>query len=71
VLEIRAPDRVGLLATFAEALHSEGLDVHLARVDTRAGEAIDIFHVRRLGLPVRTESELTAMCRRLEDRIRS
>ena len=70
VIEVRAPDRIGLLAVIAEALYNEGLDVHLAKIDTRAGEAIDVFHVRRLGVPIRTEAELAALTRRLEDRLR-
>jgi [protein-PII] uridylyltransferase len=70
VLEVRAPDRIGLLVAIAEALYSEGLDVYLAKVDTRAGEAVDTFHVRRLGVPIRTEPELAALTRRIEDRLR-
>lgn len=69
-IEVRAPDRIGLLTDIVEALHLEGLDVHLAQVDTVGGEARDVFHVRRIGVPIRVESELEALRRRLEDRLR-
>jgi [protein-PII] uridylyltransferase len=70
VLEVRATDRVGLLVDIVEALYAEGLDLHLARIDTRANQAIDVLHVSRSGAPVRDDDELAALCRRLEDRIR-
>ena len=70
VLEVRATDRVGLLVDIVEALYAEGLDLHLARIDTRANQAIDVLHVSRAGGPVRDDEELAALCRRLEDRIR-
>jgi [protein-PII] uridylyltransferase len=69
VLEVRATDRVGLLVDVVEALYAEGLDLHLARIDTRADQAIDVLHVSRSGLPIRDEVELTDLCRRLEGRI--
>jgi [protein-PII] uridylyltransferase len=71
VIEVRAPDRVGLLADIVEALHAEGLDVHLARIDTMGHRARDVFYVRRLGVPIVVESELEALRRRIEDRLRS
>ena len=62
VVEVRAPDRIGLLAEIVEALHGDGLDIHLARIDTMGGEARDVFFVRRIGgVPVRDESELSVM----------
>jgi [protein-PII] uridylyltransferase len=70
VLEVRTTDRVGLLVDIVEALYAEGLDLHLARIDTRANQAIDVLHVSRSGAPVRNDEELAALCRRLEDRIR-
>ena len=70
VLEVRATDRVGLLVDVVEALYAEGLDLHLARIDTRANQAIDVLHVSRSGAPIRDGDELAGLCRRLEDRIR-
>jgi [protein-PII] uridylyltransferase len=70
VLEVRATDRVGLLVDIVEALYAEGLDLHLARIDTRANQAIDVLHVSRSGAPFGDDEEVAALCRRLEDRIR-
>ncbi len=70
VVEVRAPDRIGLLADIVEALHGDGLDIHLARIDTMGGEARDFFYVRRVGgVPVRDESELASLRSRIEDRL--
>jgi [protein-PII] uridylyltransferase len=44
-IDVRASDRVGLLHDIAAALASLGLDVQLAKIDTRAGEAIDVFEI--------------------------
>jgi [protein-PII] uridylyltransferase len=68
VVEVRAPDRIGLLADIVAALHGDGLDIHLARIDTMGGEARDVFHVRRIGgIPIRDESELEALRSRIAD----
>jgi len=68
VVEVRASDRVGLLADIVAALHGDGLDIHLARIDTMGGEARDVFYVRRIGgIPIRDESELEALRSRIGD----
>ena len=72
VIEVRAPDRIGLLAEIVEALYLEGLDIHLARIDTMGGEARDVFFTRRVGgIPILVETEVAALRRRLEDRLGS
>ena len=71
VIELRAPDRIGLLTEIVEALHDEGLDVHLAKIDTMGRQARDLFHVRRAGAPIRIESELAALRTRIQDRLQS
>jgi [protein-PII] uridylyltransferase len=70
VIEVRAADRVGLLVDIVEALFAEGLDLHLARIDTRGNQAIDVLHVSRSDAPIPSGPELDELCRRLEDRIR-
>lgn len=45
VLEVRAPDRLGLLYTITTELAACGLDVHLARVTTQGDAALDTFYV--------------------------
>jgi [protein-PII] uridylyltransferase len=46
VVEVRAPDRVGLLWHLARAIADAGLDVTAARVVSLGTEAIDVFYVR-------------------------
>ncbi len=45
-IDVRAADRVGLLHDLAAAMAALGLEVDLAKIDTRGGEALDIFEVR-------------------------
>jgi [protein-PII] uridylyltransferase len=46
IVEVFAPDRLGLLYTIARTLSDMHLDIHLAKVSTRGHEAIDAFYVR-------------------------
>lgn len=70
-VEVRMPDRIGLLTDIVEAIHGEGLDIHLAKIDTMGDVARDIFYVRRIGgAPIRSDTELEALCARLQDRLR-
>ena len=48
VVEVRAPDQVGLLYRIASALHAERLDIHHARIATHPDGALDVFYVRDL-----------------------
>lgn len=45
-IDIRTGDRVGLLHDLAAAMAQLGLEVDLAKIDTRGGEALDVFEVR-------------------------
>ncbi len=45
-IEIKTRDRIGLLHDLLRAVHELGLDLDLARIDTRANEAVDTFLVR-------------------------
>jgi [protein-PII] uridylyltransferase len=45
LVEVRAPDRVGLLYRIARALSELGLDIHHARVATYPDGALDVFYV--------------------------
>jgi [protein-PII] uridylyltransferase len=44
VVEVRAPDRVGLLYRITRALHEVGLDIHHAKVATYPEGALDVFY---------------------------
>ncbi len=46
-IDIRTRDRVGLLHDLALAMTSLGLSITLAKIDTRRGEAIDVFGVAK------------------------
>ena len=48
-IEIEANDRLGLLHDLAFALGQLGVDIELAKIDTRGGRAIDIFTVHSIG----------------------
>jgi [protein-PII] uridylyltransferase len=48
VVEVRAPDQVGLLYRIANALHELDLDIHHARIATHPEGALDVFYVRDL-----------------------
>lgn len=70
VIEVRGPDRVGLLSDIAAVLTDEDLDVHFAKVATEAGTARDTFSVRREGAKVPEPAALAeAVRRRLEERV--
>jgi [protein-PII] uridylyltransferase len=57
VVEIGAPDRIGLLYDITRTLSELQLDVHLAKVATYTGRVVDAFYVRdELGRKV-TESD--------------
>ena len=46
VVEVRAPDEIGLLHRLCSTLFEAGLDVVAARVATIGGEVVDAFYVR-------------------------
>jgi [protein-PII] uridylyltransferase len=45
VVEVRAPDRVGLLADLTRALAAGRVDVHVAKIVTEGADALDTFYV--------------------------
>ena len=45
VVEVRAPDQVGLLYRITRALHELGLDIHHAKIATHPEGALDVFYV--------------------------
>ena len=49
VIEVRAPDRIGLLTTSSRRSTTRSSTSTLAKIDTMGGEARDVFHVRRSG----------------------
>ena len=45
IVDIRVPDRVGLLYTISNVFYELGLGIRLAKITTRAFTAIDSFYV--------------------------
>jgi [protein-PII] uridylyltransferase len=48
-LEVRAPDKVGVLHRITKAIADLGLDIRHARVLTLGNEVVDAFYVRESG----------------------
>jgi [protein-PII] uridylyltransferase len=45
VIDITAPDRMGLLFTITYALFQLGLEIHLAKITTNVDQVLDVFYV--------------------------
>jgi [protein-PII] uridylyltransferase len=45
IVEVKAPDRVGLLHLLAKTISHCGFDIEFARIATEQGIATDIFHI--------------------------
>jgi [protein-PII] uridylyltransferase len=70
VLEIGAPDRMGLLYDITDVLSRAGIDVHLAKVATFDGRVVDAFYVRdELGRKLGDREQLAALDAALQDRL--
>jgi [protein-PII] uridylyltransferase len=71
VLEVGAPDRMGLLYDITRSLSALGLDVHLAKVATFDGRVIDAFYVRdELGRKVTDADAVQELTDELGQRLR-
>ena len=46
VIEVRAPDKIGILHRIAKALGELGLDIRHAKIQTMGNEVVDTFYVR-------------------------
>ena len=67
VLEVRAPDEIGLLHRITASLFDMGLDVVSARVSTLGEMVVDAFYVRESGgSKVTDTSRLSEITRRIE-----
>ena len=65
-VEIRAPDRVGLLDGLLRVFASHGLFPHELRIDTRGPVAVDLFRLQTLGGRPPSASVVSELERRLE-----
>jgi [protein-PII] uridylyltransferase len=70
VIEIGAPDRIGLLYDITRTLSEMELDVHLAKVATYTDRVIDAFYVRDpLGRKLEDAGQIEALESALRDRL--
>jgi [protein-PII] uridylyltransferase len=46
VIEVRAPDTLGLLYAITSAISALDLDIHVAKIDTLGERIVDVFYVR-------------------------
>ncbi len=65
VIDVQAPDRIGVLHAITRALTEQGLVIHLSKVATEAGRVIDNFYVSDVatGGKVTEEARLEALQR--------
>lgn len=57
VVEVQAPDRLGVLHAITRTLSEEALVIHLSKVASEAGRVIDIFYVSDAGGGGKVEGE--------------
>jgi [protein-PII] uridylyltransferase len=70
VLEVGAPDRMGLLYDITRVFAALGVDVHLAKVATFDGRVVDAFYVRdELGRKLTDLEELAGVESALHERL--
>jgi len=69
VVEVRAPDRVGLLYRITRALHELGMDIHHAKVATYPEGALDVFYVWDLSGNKLDETRVCDVSREIERRL--
>jgi [protein-PII] uridylyltransferase len=70
LIEVRAPDQVGLLYRVASALYDEHLDIQHARIATHPDGALDVFYVRTIEGKKLSEPEATRLSTALTTRLR-
>jgi [protein-PII] uridylyltransferase len=69
VIEVRAPDVLGLLYALASALTDLDLDIHVAKIDTLGSRVVDVFYIRTLwGSPLDGD-QITEVKRSIEHRV--
>jgi [protein-PII] uridylyltransferase len=67
VVEVKAPDRVGLLYLLTRALAAEGLDIATAKIATDLDHALDAFYVTdHAGRKVEDPSDLARLRKAIE-----
>ncbi len=70
VVEVYAPDEIGLLATIASVFTEQALDVRVARVATTGEQAVDVFYVQEAGEKVTNPARVERLRAALLDSLR-
>ena len=70
VVEVYAPDEIGLLATIASVFTEQALDVRVARVATTGEQAVDVFYVHEAGEKVTNPARVERLRVALFDSLR-
>jgi [protein-PII] uridylyltransferase len=71
VVEVRAPDSIGLLWRVADVIGEVGLDIRHAKVATLGHEVVDVFYVQQLSEDGRTRVSDASLLSELERRLDS
>lgn len=69
VVEVRAPDALGLLYAITSGLSDLDLDIHVAKIDTLGARVVDVFYVRTLwGTPL-DDAQILEVAHSIEHRV--
>ena len=69
VIEVRAPDALGLLHAITAALSELDLDIHVAKIDTLGPRVVDVFYVRDATGGKLDEAQAAEVARAIEHRV--
>jgi [protein-PII] uridylyltransferase len=69
IVEVRAPDALGLLYAVVAGISDLDLDIHVAKIDTRAGRVVDVFYVRTLWGTKLNDDQVTELTRSVTHRV--
>jgi [protein-PII] uridylyltransferase len=69
VIEVRAPDALGLLFAVTAALTDLDLDIHVAKIDTLGQRVVDVFYVRNSWGEKLTEEQSAEVERSIRHRV--
>ncbi len=69
LIEVRAPDALGLLYAITSAMADLDLDIHVAKIDTLGQRVVDAFYVRNAWAEKLDEAQASEVARSIEHRI--
>ena len=69
VIEVRAPDALGLLWAIAASLSELDLDIHVAKIDTLGERVVDVFYVRSAWGEKLNDEQASEVTRSIQHRV--